>query len=44
METQLHYDNKQKQLGLRFREKFVTDFGVVLKVQCPRECAPQANA
>lgn len=32
METQLHFDSNEQQLGLRFREKFVTDFGVVLKV------------
>ena len=34
METQLHYDSNEQQLGLRFREKFITDFGIILKVWC----------
>ena len=33
METQLAFDDQDKQLGLRFREKLVTDLGIVCKVQ-----------
>lgn len=43
METQLAFDDQDKQLGLRFREKLVTDLGIVCKVQLvPELCCAAA--
>ena len=42
METQLAFDGQERQLGLRFREKLVTDLGIVCKVCAGPRSRPQA--